>query len=182
MIVTKRNGNTELVKFDKITERISRFILPSQKDMLDASKVAQETIKQLYSGISTEELDLESAKVCANMNTTHPLYNNLAGKLSSSNLHKNTLSSFVEKQNLIQTITKKCSSNNVGILDEKYLKYVNDNAEKLESIIDYNRDFNLQDTSSWSLSGELNSLQFESVSKDNLDQFITFCRKDRRFI
>ena len=141
MIVTKRNGNTESVKFDKITERINRFILASEKVL--PQKVAQETIKQIYSGISTEELDLESAKVCANMNTTHPLYNNLAGKLSSSNLHKNTLDSFVQKQNLIQTITKKCSSNNVGILDEKYLKYVNDNSEKLESIIDYNRDFNL---------------------------------------
>ena len=48
MIVTKRNGNTESVKFDKITERINRFILPIEKDILDASKVAQETIKQIY--------------------------------------------------------------------------------------------------------------------------------------
>ena len=37
MIVTKRNGNTESVKFDKITERINRFILPSEKDILDAT-------------------------------------------------------------------------------------------------------------------------------------------------
>ena len=111
--------------------------------MLDASKVAQETIKKIYDGITTEELDLESAKVCANMNTTHSMYNYLAGRINVSNLHKNTLNSFVEKQNLIQNLTKKNSSNNIGILDERYLKYVNDNAQKLESIIDYKRDFNL---------------------------------------
>ena len=143
MFVTKRNGKTESVKFDKITERIDRLIAPNEKYILDASKVAQETIKKIYDGISTEELDLESAKVCANMNTTHSMYNYLAGRINVSNLHKNTLTSFVEKQNLIQNLTKKNSSNNIGILDERYLKYVNDNAEKLESIIDYKRDFNL---------------------------------------
>ena len=143
MFVTKRNGNTETVKFDKITERIARLISPDEKDILDASKVAQETIKKIYDGISTEELDLESAKVCANMNTTHSMYNYLAGRINVSNLHKNTLNSFVEKQNLIQYLTKKNSSNNIGILDEKYLEYVNDNVEKLESIIDYKRDYNL---------------------------------------
>lgn len=143
MFVTKRNGKTEPVKFDKITERIARLIHPNEKHILDASKVAQETIKKVYSGIDTETLDLESAKVCANMNTTHSLYNYLAGRINISNLHKKTLKSFVEKQNIIQEITKKNSTNNIGILDEKYLKYVNDNAKKLENIINYKRDFNL---------------------------------------
>jgi len=58
--------------------------------------------------------------------------------------------------------------------------FLRNNFTEKERLYFYNRDFNLQDTSSWSLSGELNSLQFESVNKDNLDQFITFCRKDRR--
>ena len=31
MFVTKRNGKTESVKFDKITERIARLISPTEK-------------------------------------------------------------------------------------------------------------------------------------------------------
>ena len=50
---------------------------------------------QIYNGITTEELDNESAKVCASMSTNHPQYSIIGGKICISNLHKKTDKSFV---------------------------------------------------------------------------------------
>ena len=141
MYVTKRSGIKEPVRFDKITERISKLINDGEEKHIDAGMVAQKVIASIFSGITTEELDLESAKICANMNTIHPLYNNLAGRILISNLHKKTDVSFVDKQNRIQEITKSYSDKNIGILNEKYLLYVNENREAIEKMINYERDY-----------------------------------------
>ena len=61
-------------------------------------------INSIYSGITTEELDLESAKICSNMVTVNPIYGRLAGRILVSNLHKKTSDKFVDKMNVIKNI------------------------------------------------------------------------------
>ena len=136
MYVKKRNGKNEPVMFDKISERISTQIMKGEKDILDPIMVAQKVIKSIYSGITTEELDIETSKICANLNTKHPLYSNLAGRILISNLHKKTLDNFVDKINIIQE-----KANN--ILDKNYIKWINENKEEINKMIDYDRDMNL---------------------------------------
>ena len=97
MYVTKRNGRTENVQFDKITERIQKLI-NDEESQLDATLVAQKTVASIFPGITTEDLDIESAKKSANLSTTHPLYSKLAGRILVSNLHKKTQLTFVQKQ------------------------------------------------------------------------------------
>ena len=75
LYVTKRNGQTENVHFDKITERINKLIY--QDEPLDPVLVAQKVVASLYPGITTEELDIESANICVNLSTIHPLYASL---------------------------------------------------------------------------------------------------------
>ena len=99
MFVTKRNGSQEEVLFDKITERIKKLInmFPSEVDeekFINATFVGQKVVGFIHSGITTEELDIESAKICVNLCTTHPLYSNLGGRILVSNLQKKTLDSF----------------------------------------------------------------------------------------
>ena len=72
MFVTKRNGSQEEVLFDKITERIKKLInmFPSNIDenkFINATLVGQKVIAFIHSGITTEELDIESAKICVNL-------------------------------------------------------------------------------------------------------------------
>ncbi len=134
MYVIKRNGEKEKVMFDKITLRISNLINENEEEYIDPTMIAMKVINSIYSGITTEELDLESAKICSNMVTMNPIYGRLAGRILVSNLHKKTLDNFVDKMIKIQ---EDCS-----LLDEDWLKWVIDNKEEINETMDYSRDFN----------------------------------------
>jgi ribonucleoside-diphosphate reductase subunit M1 len=134
MYIVKRNGQKQPVQFDKITNRISRLINKDERDKLIPALITQKVISSIYSGIKTDEIDIEAAKICANMVTTHPLYGFLAGRILVSDLHKKTKNSFVDKMNSINKM-------NPGLLDQEWLKWINNNSIELEKIIDYSRDF-----------------------------------------
>ncbi len=133
MYVIKRNGEKEKVMFDKITLRISKLVDELNCEYLDPTVVAMKVINSIYSGISTEELDLESAKICSNMVTVNPMYGKLAGSILISNLHKKTSSNFVDKMNTIQK--------EFDLLDNDWLEWLNKNKEEINSMIDYSRDY-----------------------------------------
>jgi ribonucleoside-diphosphate reductase alpha subunit len=135
MFIVKRNGQKQPVQFDKITNRISRLVNKDERDKLIPALITQKVISSIYSGINTEEIDIEAAKICANMVTTHPLYGYLAGRILVSDLHKKTKNSFVDKMNSINKM-------NPELLDQEWLKWINNNSIDLEKIIDYSRDFN----------------------------------------
>lgn len=132
MLVQKRNNKMEPIYFDKITQRIRKLINSKEEKFLDPILIAKKVIERLYSGITTEELDTISADICVNLSTTHPSYANLGGKILISNLHKKTENNFVVKMELLE-------QNN--IINKDFLKYVIDNKEKINSIIDYNNDY-----------------------------------------
>ena len=145
--VLKRNGQKEDIHFDKITYRIAKLINPielqrlnlphleleKESQFLNPIIIAQKTISSIYSGISTEELDIQSAEICVNLATTHPSYSLLGGRILISNLHKKTMSSFVEKIRLLSVSTE--------LIDPLYAEWIFNNAEQLESMIDYDRDY-----------------------------------------
>ena len=133
MFVKKRNESMEEVQFDKITQRIEKLINNNEKKFINPTIVAQKVVASIYNGITTEELDLESAKISINLCTTHHLYSLLAGKILVSNLHKKTLNTFVEKQELIQQ--------ELGILDDKWLSWIKNNREEINKIINYENDY-----------------------------------------
>ena len=128
----KRNGKMEAIQFDKITDRISKLINSNEKKYVDPTIIAQKTIASIYNGITTEELDLESANICINLCTTHYLYSSVAARILVSNLHKKTSNSFVEKENLIQ---KELNNS-----DMEWLNWINANKNELDNMIDYSRD------------------------------------------
>jgi ribonucleoside-diphosphate reductase alpha subunit len=133
LFVTKRDGRKESVQFDKITERISRLINTDEKEYLDPVLVAQKVVASLYPGITTEELDIESAEICVNLSTTHPSYSYLGGRILVSNLHKKTLNKFSLKMQLLAETT--------NVINPKWLNWVINNADELDQIIDYNKDY-----------------------------------------
>jgi len=133
MFVLKRDGTEELIHFDKITKRINKLVTADEKKYIQPILIAQKVVGNIIPGITTEELDNLSADVCINMCTTHPLYALLAGKILVSNLHKKTLNTFVEKQELIQE--------NLKFLDETYLYWIKENREVLNAMVVYDRDY-----------------------------------------
>lgn len=141
MYVIKRDGRKEPVMFDKITARI-RKLCYSLSPMVDPVKVAMRVIEGLYDGVTTSELDNLAAEIAATLTTTHPDYAKLAARISVSNLHKNTKKSFSETmRDLYEYVNPRTGKKSPMLADDVY-EVIQANAEKLDSAIIYNRDFN----------------------------------------
>jgi ribonucleoside-diphosphate reductase subunit M1 len=137
--VIKRDGRKEKVHFDKITARIENLLSQEELPKIDVINIVQKTINSIKPGITTEELDLESAKICANLATKDYLYSILAGRILVSNLHKKTSNKFSDKMIRINIDSAETGKK---LLDEKFVEFVNLNSDYLDNIVDYTRDFN----------------------------------------
>ena len=141
MEVTKRNGQKEEVRFDKISSRLRILCNLFGFKSVDPILIAQKTIENLYNGISTQELDELSARVCATLSSTDPIYNKFGGVICVSNLHKMTPDTFFESMKLLMQ-NKDVLNANCPLLDEKIFNIIKDNRDEIENQIDHKRDYN----------------------------------------
>ena len=141
MFVVKRDGHKEPVMFDKITARIKKLCY-GLNPLVDPVRVSMRVIEGLYDGVTTSELDNLAAEVSATMTTTHPDYTNLASRISVSNLHKNTKKSFSKTMEDLYNYVNPRTNKKAPLLSDEVYNVIKKNAEKLDSTIIYNRDFN----------------------------------------
>lgn len=141
MFVLKRDGKREPVMFDKITARVKNMCYGLNK-IVDPVKVAMRVIEGLYDGVTTSELDNLAAETAATMTTAHPDYAKLAARIAVSNLHKNTKKSFSETMDDLYYYVNPRTDKKAPLLADDVYQVIKDNAEKLDSTIIYNRDFN----------------------------------------
>ncbi len=87
MKVTKRSGENEEMKFDKVTARISN-LTQGLSDAVSPDKIAQQVASQMYDGISTHEIDVLTSEIAIGMITTDPDYEILATRIVASNIQK----------------------------------------------------------------------------------------------
>ena len=139
MHVIKRNGNSEIVSFDKILKRIKN-IGSEAKLSINYTSLAMKVIDQLYNGIETSKLDELTAEQCASLSTQHPDYGTLASRLVISNLHKKTASSFVKVMNDLYNF-KDVNDIHVPLINFDIINIVNTNKEYFDNLIDYERDY-----------------------------------------
>ena len=57
MLVIKRDGRRESVKFDKVTARIEKLCYGLHMDFVSPIAVAMKVIDGIYDGVTTVELD-----------------------------------------------------------------------------------------------------------------------------
>ncbi|MBN8565137.1 MAG: ribonucleoside-diphosphate reductase subunit alpha [Flavobacteriales bacterium] len=141
MYVVKRDGHKEPVMFDKITDRIKKLCY-GLNDLVDAVKVAMRVIEGLYDGVTTSELDNLAAETAASMTVTHPDYAQLAARIAVSNLHKNTKKSFSETMTDMYLYVNPRTGQKAPLISDEVYEVIKNNAEVLDSMIIYNRDFN----------------------------------------
>ena len=127
--------------FDKITARIKKLCY-GLNPLVDPVRVSMRVIEGLYDGVTTSELDNLAAEVAATMTTTHPDYTNLASRISVSNLHKNTKKSFSRTMEDLYNYVNPRTNKKAPLLSDEVYNVIKKNAEKLDSTIIYNRDFN----------------------------------------
>lgn len=142
MYVIKRNGNLEIISFDKILKRINKIRDIDNDKLLNVNttQLAIKIIDQLYDKITTTKIDELTSEICASMTSTHPEYNILAGRIAISNHHKNTSSKFTNVMfNLYNYIDN--NYNHHPLVSSKIkdicIKYENE----LNDILDYSRDY-----------------------------------------
>lgn len=140
MYVVKRDGKREPVMFDKITARV-RKLCYGLNDLVDPIKISMRVIEGIYDGVSTSELDNLAAEIAATLTTTHPDFAKVAARIAVSNLHKNTKKSFSETMTDLHEYVNPRTGKKASMIAEDVYKIIQDNADKLDSTIIYNRDF-----------------------------------------
>ena len=144
MRVIKRNGQSEEISFDKVLKRIR--VLCNGLGAVDPDVLAQKVCSKIYNGVSTSELDELAAQICSSMICEHPDFGALASRIIISNMQKNTTPSFSEAVtklyfNGFGTDTRVTEHN--PVVSKALYDVVIENQAKLNSYIDYSRDFNL---------------------------------------
>jgi ribonucleoside-diphosphate reductase alpha chain len=137
MRVLKRNNEYEDVSFDKVLKRLKHL---SYDLKVNVFEVAQKVCSRIFDGVRTSELDELAAQLCSSMLIDHPDYGKMAARVIISNHHKNTSPSFSET---IQTLydNKDVAGNDNPLVSHELYDLVMKHKEKLNSYIDYNRDF-----------------------------------------
>lgn len=141
MLVVKRDGRRESVKFDKITARIEKLSYGLDPRYVSTVDIAKKVITGIYDGVTTVELDNLAAETAASLTTSHPDYAKLAARIAISNLHKTTSKSFSNTMKRMYTYIDPKTGENASLISKEAYKVIQKNAALLDSTIIYDRDF-----------------------------------------
>ena len=142
MYVSKRNGQLEIISFDKILRRIKKVGQEVNLTKIHFTNLAMKVIDQLYDKISTTKIDELTAEQCASMSSIHPEYNILAGRIVVSNHHRNTSSSFVDVMQQLYNYKDKQDKHS-PLISESFLAIIKQLGGKktLDKLCNYDRDY-----------------------------------------
>lgn len=141
MLVVKRDGRRESVKFDKITARIEKLCYGLDSNFIEPVDIAKKVINGIYDGVTTVELDNLAAETAASLTVKHPDFAHLAARIAISNLHKVTSKSFSNTMKRLYTYVDPKTGENAPLISKEAYGVIKKNAALLDSSIIYDRDF-----------------------------------------
>lgn len=141
MLVVKRDGRLESVKFDKITSRLEKLCYGLNRDYIDIIAIVKKIIEGIYDRVATSAIDNLAAETVAAMAVYHPDYAILAARIAISNLHKATSKSFSSTIKRLYTYVNPVTGANASLIDKDVYKIVVDHAATLDNAIVHERDF-----------------------------------------
>lgn len=141
MLVLKRDGRRESVKFDKITARIDKLCYGLNTKYIESIEIAKKVIAGIYDGVTTVELDNLAAETAASLTIKHPDFAKLAARIAISSLHKVTEKSFFNTMKRLYTYIDPITGENASLLSKEVYGIIKKNAALLDSTIIYDRDF-----------------------------------------
>src|SRR6201996_1736370 len=137
MRVTKRSGSHEVIDVNKIVRAVARCCegIPD----VDPMRVALKTIAGLYDGATTRELDELSIRTASSFMVDDPAYSRLAARLLAAYIDKE-----VEAQGVYSFSQSIRLGFDVGLINERLLRFVESHARKLNDAIDVERTRSLE--------------------------------------
>ena len=136
--VIKRNGEKEIISFDKILKRVKT--LGENNLTVNYTFLVQKIIDRLYNGIPTTQIDELTAQQCASLITKHRDYGALASRILISNHHKNTPKTFYQTMQQLYYFTD-ANNKSHPLISHELWQNINNLGSQLEDIINYNRDY-----------------------------------------
>lgn len=130
LTVIKRNGDTEILSYDKISQRIRQL---NQGSSIQSSGLVMKIMDQLHDKILTSKIDELIAEQCASMGIHHYDYSILAGRMIVSNHQKEVPAGFSTYIQSLHEIP--------NYISDSYYEIATKHAEFFESILDHSRDF-----------------------------------------
>lgn len=121
MKVVKRDGSIQLMKFDKVTSRLSKLTY-GLDETISADKVAQKVVSSMYDGIKTSDLDNLASEISIGMITESPDYEVLATRIVASNIQKSIPFTFQEsvdklvEHGILDTLVKTCTDKHINTI------------------------------------------------------------------
>ncbi|CCM10137.1 Ribonucleoside-diphosphate reductase large subunit [Cardinium endosymbiont cEper1 of Encarsia pergandiella] len=141
MLVVKRDGRLESIKFDKITLRIEKLCYGLNRDYIDIIAIVKKIIEGIHDRVATSAIDSLAAETVAAMAVYHPDYTILAARIAISNLHKATSKSFSSTIKRLYTYVNPATGTNASLIDKAIYKIVSEHAATLDDAIVHERDF-----------------------------------------
>lgn len=142
MEVTKRNGTTEPVMFDKITARLRQLCDGLDTAHVDPVKISQKCVNAIYDGISTYKLDILASEIAFSMYTEHPDYGKLAARVVISDYHKRTCADFYDVMKMLHE-NEDSTGNASPLVTTKLLELAIQYRENINSVLCHKADFNI---------------------------------------
>jgi ribonucleotide reductase alpha subunit len=139
MRVRKRNGQLEIMSFDKILNRIKK-LGNEAKIQINYTSLTMKVIDQLFDTIPTTKIDELTAEQCASLSTVNPDYSVLAAHISISNLEKNTDDSFSKAMKRLYNF-KDLHGKPSPLISEQIYKVISQNKKLVDSFIVNDRDY-----------------------------------------
>lgn len=142
MKIKKRDGRLEQLSFDKVIYRLKKLCNDRSLGLLtsiDPDVVAQRVVSSIYDGVTSSELDEQSARIAISM-TENPEYQKLASRIIISNAHKSTNECFSEVMERLYNNTDRLGKH-APIIAEDVIEIVRKHKDTLNFAIDYSRDY-----------------------------------------
>jgi ribonucleoside-diphosphate reductase alpha chain len=138
--VIKRNGEREIVSFDKILRRIKNLGEEAGGLNVNYTNLCIKIIDRLYNNIPTKQIDELTSQQCASLTTTHPDYGVLAGRVVISNHQKNTTNDYLSVISSLYNFND-INGNHSPLISDKFYNFTKKNIETINNWFDYKRDF-----------------------------------------
>ncbi len=140
--VVDRRGEKVPVQFDKITARNEGLrsdpAYGPELASIDSPAITADVVRRFRNGMTTRQIDAETADICIQLATHHTDYESLAARVLVSDLHKRSPSSMGE---MVEAIKRAAPSDAYMRLSDELLGIVHRAEPVLRARLDFTRDY-----------------------------------------
>ncbi len=137
--VINRRGEVNPLKLETISARLKQLAEMTPRLSVSTDLIAVKTVASLVDRIKTSEIDTISANICASLIIEDHEYDDLAARITISDLHKNTTPDLLRYAE--DLVSYEYRGKKIEILHPKVVAFIKRYHSDLTNIVDYNKDY-----------------------------------------